>query len=326
MQAAEFRDFGEISHLHLVERPEPHATTSTAVVRIEAAAVNPSDVKNVAGLMPQTTLPRVPGRDYAGVVAEGPPEWAGVPVFGSGGDIGFTRDGTHQEYIEVPVASLVRKPEHLSYEAAASLGVTFTTAWIGVVEYARLARGEALAVIGAGGGVGGAAIQIAKHLGARTIAIGRSAFPSDSPAAQMADVRVESMGEDLPVVIRSATGGRGADVVLDAVGGPMIETALKLVAHRGRVVEISGGASRRVSFDLIDFYHNESQLLGVDSLKRDLTASAQILRDLALGFKNGAYQAPVVSRVLPLAAVCQAYELVAGGNSGPVVLAPGMKK
>jgi NADPH:quinone reductase len=121
MRAIEFRQFGDFSQLHLVDRPDPHASDSTAVVRIEAASVNPSDVKNIGGRMSQTTLPRVPGRDYSGVVMEGPADWIGVDVWGTGGDVGFTRDGTHAEYIEVPRDSLVRKPAHVLHESAAVL-------------------------------------------------------------------------------------------------------------------------------------------------------------------------------------------------------------
>jgi NADPH:quinone reductase-like Zn-dependent oxidoreductase len=80
------------------------------LVRTKAASINPSDVKNVAGAMKQTTLPRTPGRDFAGVVEVGPAEWIGAPVWGTGGDTGFTRDGTHAEMIAVPMASLRRKP------------------------------------------------------------------------------------------------------------------------------------------------------------------------------------------------------------------------
>jgi NADPH2:quinone reductase len=127
MQVIEFKEFGSTSQLHLAERPLPQADANTAVVRIEAASVNPSDVKNVAGRMSQTTLPRVPGRDYSGVVVDGPKEWIHQEVWGTGGDVGFIRDGSHAEYIQVPVASLVRKPEMLSYEQAASVGVTFVT-------------------------------------------------------------------------------------------------------------------------------------------------------------------------------------------------------
>jgi threonine dehydrogenase-like Zn-dependent dehydrogenase len=102
----------------------------------------------------------------------------------------------------------------------------------------------------------------------------------------------------------------------------MIETALQIAAHRGRVVEISGGTERRVSFDLVDFYHQELQLLGVDSLKRDLVAASETLRALAPGFEAGAFVAPRVSKVLRLDQAREGYGSVAAGSAGRVVLTP----
>jgi hypothetical protein len=87
-------------------------------------------------------------------------------------------------------------------------------------------------------------------------------------------------------------------------------------------VEITSPAERRVSLDLVDFYHNESQLIGVDTLKRDLTASGSILEKLRTGFEAGIYQPPVISKSMPLAQARQTYELVARGERGRVVLKP----
>ena len=89
MQVIEFKKFGSPSQLELAERPLPQADANTAVVRIEAASVNPSDLKNVAGRMSQTILPRIPGRDYSGVVVDGPKQWIERDVWGSGGDVGL---------------------------------------------------------------------------------------------------------------------------------------------------------------------------------------------------------------------------------------------
>ena len=124
--------------------------------------------------------------------------------------------------------------------------------------------------------------------------------------------------------MESAEGLAGiqADVVLDTVGGAMIETALKLAAHRGRVIEITGGKDRRVSFDIVDFYHQELQLFGVDSLKRDLVAAAATLRALAPGFDSGALLAPLVGTVLPLDRAVEGYHMVEKGAGGRVVLKP----
>jgi NADPH2:quinone reductase len=114
MRAIVFKAFGDPSVLELTEAPDPAADEKTAVVRVRAASINPSDVKNVAGAMKQTILPRIPGRDYAGVVENGPTDWIGAEVWGTGGDVGFTRDGTNAELIAVPIASLRRKPEALT--------------------------------------------------------------------------------------------------------------------------------------------------------------------------------------------------------------------
>jgi NADPH:quinone reductase len=320
MQVIEFKEFGSPAQLHLAERPLPQADANNAVVRIEAASINPSDVKNVEGRMSQTTLPRIPGRDYSGVVVDGPKAWIDREVWGSGGDVGFTRDGTHAEYIQVPVASLVEKPERLSRAEAGSVGVTFVTAWCALT-YARLSEGETLAVFGANGGVGGAAIQIAKHLGAHVIGIHRGEPGSPTPASRLADMLIDSRDPEMGNQLRAHTAGRGADVIFNAAGGPVFGVALDLLAHRGRQVEITAPTERRVTLDLVNFYHNESQLLGVDTLKRDLTATARIMEKLRSGFETGAYLPPMISDML-LAQAPQAYERVAKGEPGRVVLRP----
>jgi NADPH:quinone reductase len=119
---------------------------ATAVVKVAAGSITPSDVKNVEGKMEGTTLPRVPGRDYAGTVVEGPAEWIGAEVWGTGGEIGYSINGSHAELIAVPVASLRRKPRTLSLEQAAAVGVTYLAAWLGVIEYAQIGAGETLLV------------------------------------------------------------------------------------------------------------------------------------------------------------------------------------
>src|SRR6202035_5093662 len=168
MRAIRFKGFGDPSVLELAEVEAPAVGETTALVRVMAASINPSDVKNVAGAMKQTRLPRIPGRDFAGVVEAGPSEWIGRAVWGTGGDTGFTRDGTHAEVIAVPVISLRRKPDILSFDEAASGGVNYIAAWCGR-EAAGLQAGETVLLMGASGGVGGAAAQIARRLGARVI-------------------------------------------------------------------------------------------------------------------------------------------------------------
>jgi NADPH2:quinone reductase len=320
MRAIRFEAFGDPSVLRLAEVPAPDVTETTALVKVMAASINPSDVKNVAGAMKQTTLPRIPGRDFAGVVEAGPSDWVGAAVWGTGGDPGFTRDGTHAEMIAVPVASLRRKPDTLSFDEAASVGVNYMAAWCGL-EAAALQAGETVLLIGAGGGVGGAAAQIARRLGARVIGADRHAPHPDAPIHAIAEKLILG-AEDLPAEVRAATGGKGADVVFDLVGGVMFRHAVNSLALRGRLVEISATGQREVSFDLADFYHNESRLFGVDTLKYDLTASAEVLEKLTPGFVAGDYRAAPITETCGLGEAQQAYRKVAAGAAGRVVLRP----
>jgi NADPH2:quinone reductase len=318
MRALRFFEFGEPSKLSLVDLPDPHADSTTAVVRIVAASVNPSDVKNVAGQMEGTVLPRVPGRDFSGVVEDGPREWLGAAVWGTGGDIGFSEDGTHAERIAFPIAALSKKPANLEHNVAATVGVSFIIAWLGAIEYAALREGETVAVIGAGGAVGGAVVQIARARGCRVIGVDRGERPPP-PAGELIDTFVSTEG-DVAAQVKELTGGKGAEVVFDAVGGVMFEAALRSLRHRGRLVEISGTGKRRVDFDLIDFYHNELRIFGADTRKLDAVVSARILSSLAPGFENGSYRGPTIARAYPLADGVAAYEAVARGTRGRVVL------
>ena len=191
-----------------------------------------------------------------------------------------------------------------------------------MVEAAAIAAGETLVIIGAGGGVGGAAAQIARRIGARVIGVDRSAPHPAAPIHKIAD-RIIIGAADPPAAVREATGGRGAEIVFDMVGGAaMFRTALACLALRGRLVEISATGGREVKFDLADFYHNESRLLGVDSLKRDLVASACILDALTPGFEAGDYLPPPINATVKLAEARTAYRTVADGSAGRIVLAP----
>ncbi len=320
MRAIRFEAFGDPSVLELVEVAAPAADESAALVRVMAASINPSDVKNVAGAMKQTTLPRIPGRDFAGVVEAGPAEWIGAEVWGTGGDTGFTRDGTHAELITVPVASLRRKPDVLSFDEAASVGVNYMAAWCGL-EAPGLEAGETVLLVGAGGGVGGAAAQIARRRGARVIGANRHAPHPDAPIHAIAEKLIIG-AEDLPPAVRAATNATGADVVFDTVGGVMFRSAVNSLAVGGRLVEIAATGQREVSFDLIDFYHNESRIFGVDTLKRDLTASAKVLEALTPGFVAGDYHAVPIAETCGLGEAQEAYRKVAAGAAGRIVLRP----
>ena len=193
-------------------------------------------------------------------------------------------------------------------------------AWRGL-KAAGLSAGETVLLIGAAGGVGGAAAQIARRIGARVIGADLHAPHPDAPILGIADKLIVGT-EDLPAEVRATTDGKGADVVFDLVGGVMFRNAVDSLAVRGRLVEIAATGRREVSFDLADFYHNESCLYGVDTLKYDLTASAAVLEALMPGFVAGDYRAAPISETFGLGDAQKAFRNVAAGSAGRVVLRP----
>src|ERR1700745_1323191 len=160
MKALRFSRFGLPSVLRIEEIPRPEPHDGEALVKVKAAAINPSDVKNVAGVFSGRTLPRTAGRDFSGVVVAGT-KYVGEEVWSSGPDLGITCDGAQAEYVTVPEEALSLKPRTLSLEQAAAIGVPFITAWFALVRAAQLEGGETILIIGIGGAVGPAAMQIA---------------------------------------------------------------------------------------------------------------------------------------------------------------------
>jgi NADPH:quinone reductase len=324
MRALRFDCFGDPRVLYLANLPDPAAQHGDAVIAVKAASVNPSDLKTVAGKMAGTTLPRVPGRDFSGVVRDGAHDWRGAEVWGTGGDIGVTRDGTHAELLAVPAAALARKPEQLSFEEASAVGVNFVTAWRGTVEVAQLARGENIAVFGVSGGVGGAVAQIARALGAHVIGIDRAQPADDTPAASIIEqfVAFDGSPQDVGSQIKRLTGGKGADVVYDTVGGVTTQAALASVALRGRLVVISAVGEQNVDIDLVALYHNETQILGCNSANLDVAESGARLNLLTPYFESGQFRPFPIADRYSLDNGGDAYLAVEKRIRGRVVICP----
>ena len=322
MHALRFERTGSLDYLHLAEVSMPAPLESELLVKVEAAAVNPSDAKNVLGLMHDTTTPRIPGRDFAGTVVQGPKEWMDRRVFGTGGNLGFGRDGSHAEYVVVPQEAAVPMPAVWSFPQAAGVGLTYLTAFAALGPGARLVAGETILILGTLGAVGGTAARLARRIGAHVIGVVRSAKELPMKGALPVDAWINLEATDLAAGCRAATSGKGADVVLDTVGGPLFEPCLGSLARRGRQVAISSGGMPRVSFNLIDFYHNESRLIGVDSLKWGFAEAAQVLRDLSPAFESGELP-PLDVKSAPLDQGPGIYRQIdAGAMHGKVVLVP----
>jgi NADPH:quinone reductase len=308
MKALRFAKFGPPSVLRIEEVAIPEPGEGEALVQVKAAAINPSDIGDVAGRFKNTTLPRTPGRDFAGIVVNGK-QHEGEQVWGSGPELGIVRDGSHAEYVVVPAETLSLKPNSLSMAQAAAIGVPYITAWASVVSAAQIQPGEILLVVGAAGAVGQAATQIANWKLARVIGadITRDPIPGT-------DSVVSTKTEDLRERVLELTAGRGVDAVFDTVGGPLFEPALRSLRFGGRHVVISSRGDPRVSFNLVDFYHNFSRLLGVDSYGLTAQQVAEIERELCPGFETGVLKPPPIEMV-PFEKAVEAYSRVAAGQA-----------
>ena len=210
-----------MSVLRIEELPMPEPGEGEALVQVRAAAINPSDIVNVAGRFKNTTLPRTPGRDFAGVVIKGKSR-EGEEVWGSSPTLGQIQNGSHAEYVVVPLEILSLKPKPLSMAQAAAIGVPFITAWASIVTAAQIQAGEDILIVGAGGAVGQAATQIANWKGARVIG---ADMRSDSIPGTESVVNTKT--EDLRERVMELTAGKGVDAVFDTVGGPLFEPALR---------------------------------------------------------------------------------------------------
>jgi NADPH:quinone reductase-like Zn-dependent oxidoreductase len=304
---------------------EPRALTRSAdevLIEIKAAAVNPSDVKAATGLMPYAVFPRTPGRDYAGVVIDGPLGSIGREVFGSSGELGIRRDGTHATHLVVELEAIVDKPRAIGWEAAAGIGVPFVTAMEGFRRAGVPKAGESVLVMGVNGKVGQAAAQIANWHGARVIGVVRKRDADQGHAGAKVEV-IDASTTDIAARVRELTSGRGADIIFNTVGDPYFQAAHKSLALRGRQILIAA-VDRIVSFNIFEFYRGQHTYVGIDTLALSSIATAGVLRALVPGFADG-YLRPFAiepAAIHPLEEAKRAYMAVSGSSRDRIILKP----
>ena len=304
-----------------VELPDPPA--GMALVRVAAAGVNPSDVKAGLGLMPYAVFPRTTGRDFAGTVLAGPDGLAGREVFGSSGDLGIRRDGTHASHLLVEAEALVAKPAGITPEEAAGIGVPFVTAAEGLRRAGLPQPGETVLVMGVNGKVGQAAAQIATWRGARVIGAARRAELYQGHASSPVTV-IDGSATDVAAAVREATGGRGADIVYNTVGDPWYPAAAASLAKGGRLVLIAS-TNARPQFDIFAFYRGRHTYVGIDTLALSSIETGAVLRTLLPGFEAGAlkpFPIGAASRYT-LARARDAFVAVLAASRDRIVLVPG---
>jgi NADPH:quinone reductase len=305
-----------------VERRALSRAANEVLIEVKAAAVNPSDIKAATGLMAYAVFPRTSGRDYAGIVIDGPAGTIGREVFGSSGDLGIRRDGTHATHLAVEAEAVVEKPKNLSWEEAAGIGVPFVTAMEGFRRAGMPKQGETVLVLGVNGKVGQAAVQIATWHGARVIGSVRRSEPYEGHANSSVEV-VDASATDLAARVRELTDGKGADIVFNTVGDPYFQAAHKALALRGRQILIAA-IDRIVQFNILEFYRGQHTYVGIDSLGLPSIATGAVLRELGPGFASGHLKIYPIrpNAIYPLEDAKAAFVAVAGSSRDRVILRP----
>jgi len=342
MKTMAMRAHGGSEVLRMEDLPDPEAGPGGVVVRVRAVAVNHLDLwvrRGWPGL--RLEMPHLLGADVAGVVAETGPGVEGVQVGDEvilnpgvscgrceaclcGRDnlcrhyaiLGEHVRGGYAELVRCPAANVLPKPVRLSFEEAACLPLVFLTAWHALVSRAGLRAGETILVHAAGSGVGSAAVQIAKFLGARVIATAGSEAKCAKALELGADHAVPYEKEDFLQAVKALTARRGVDVVFEHTGKATWERSLLALVAGGRLVTVGATTGYDAPTDLRHVFYRQLSVLG--STMGSKGELFEVLR-----FVEGGKLHPVLDRVLPLAAAGQAHELLSLREQfGKVVLVP----
>jgi NADPH2:quinone reductase len=322
MKAVLCKQFGPPDSLLVEDLPSPRAGPGEAVISVKAASLNFPDVLIIQNKYQfKPPLPFSPGSELAGVVKEIGP---GVQGWRPGDKvIAFTTYGAFAEEVKTDASRLVPLPEKMDFVTGAAFLLTYATTDHALRDRAALAAGETLLVLGAAGGVGLAAIEIGKALGARVIACASSEEKLAVCRSHGADATINYATEDLRERIKALTEGRGVDVVYDPVGGPYTEPAFRSLAWRGRHLVVGFAAGEIPKLPLNLALLKGASVVGVfwgDFARRQPKEFAQSIGQLARWYADGKLK-PHVSHTMPLEKAAEALKLMAARQvTGKLVL------
>ncbi|CAN7192082.1 NADPH:quinone oxidoreductase family protein [Pseudoduganella sp. LjRoot289] len=324
MKAIVCKAWGLPDTLTVEELPDPAAAPGHVVLDVKAAGVNFPDVLIIQGKYQyKPELPFTPGNEVAGVVRS---VGEGVSAYQVGDRvIAFSSNGAFAQQLAVPAQALMPMPPGMDFDTAAAITLTYGTSHHAVVDRAALKAGETMLVLGAAGGVGLAAIEIGKALGARVIAAASTDEKLEVCKAHGADALINYSKEDLREAIKAATGGKGPDVVYDPVGGDYAEAAFRSIAWRGRylVVGFANGEIPKLPLNLALL--KGASLVGVfwgEYAKREPKANLAGMQQL-LGWMAEGKIKPHISARYALADTAKALnDMAARKVTGKVVILP----
>jgi NADPH2:quinone reductase len=313
--------FGEPSQIIIDTVPGRAPGVGEVRIGVHATGVNFVEVVQVAGQYQiPLRLPFTPGFELSGQVLECGP---GVnEVRPSDRVIAVATHGTYADEVVLPVANIVPIPERMDLLTAAAFPVAFATAHLCLVRRARLARGETLVVHGATGSVGAAAVQVGKRLGARVIAVTATPERVQGDPDHVVDRRAEDVAER----VLELTGGRGADVIFDPVGGDAFAASLGCIAWEGRILTVGYASGIIPRIELLDVLVRNCAVIGEDLagyVARDVGVVTRALAEVVNWYQEGSLHL-VPPRVVPLVEAATALATVASGDAGgKLVLATG---
>lgn len=314
MRAIVCETLGPPSALKLADLPVPSTGPQQVRIRVHAAGVNFPDALIVQGLYQmRPPLPFVPGAEVAGEIVEIGAEVRGHQVGDRVAAVSLL--GAFAEQVVVDAAQAIPLPRDIDdtrLQEAASLALAYGTSLHALEERGRAQSGETLLVLGAGGGVGLAAVELGKRLGLRVIAAASSTQKLDAARALGADDSIDYGSDDLREQVKALTAGKGVDLVYDPVGGDLAETALRCLGWRGRhlVIGFAGGAIPKFAANLLLL--KEAALLGVfwgEAATREPRAHGERMQRLFGWLADGSLHPHIHAR-LPLAAVPQALDML----------------
>lgn len=328
MRAVVVAEPGGPEQLHLEERPDPHPGDGEVVVRVAAAGVNRADLLQRKGFYPPPPgASDILGLEASGVVAEVGSAVANLAV----GDkvMALLEGGGYAELAAVRATQVVHVPDNIDLIDAGGIPEVFITAHDALFTRGRLAQGETVLIHGGGGGVGTAAIQLARLHGCRVVVTAGSAAKLARCVELGADVGINYNTEDFVARTRELTDGRGADVVLDIMGASYLERNLDVVAHDGRIVVIGMQGGTRSDIDLGVMMRRRVSLISTALRARPAAQKAVIVSafsaDVVPALAAGTLR-PVIDQTLPLDEADEAHRRMEAGESvGKIVLVPTLR-
>jgi putative PIG3 family NAD(P)H quinone oxidoreductase len=327
MRAIEITSYGGPEVLRETQRPAPVPAAGELLIAVQASGVNRPDVLQRKGLYPMPPgVSDLPGLEVAGTVAGGAPEDLAAAGLALGDAVcALVAGGGYAERCVAPAGQCLPLPKGLTMVEAASLPETFFTVWQNVFTIAKLQPGETLLVQGGSSGIGVTAIQLAKALGSQVIVTAGSDEKCAACVALGADHAINYRTQDFAAETKRLTGGRGADVVLDMVGGAYIEREVQCLADDGRLalIAVQGGTEARFDAGLV--LRKRLAITGSTLRPRSVaykTALARELRQRVWPLLEAGRVRPVIHQVFPAAQAAQAHALMESSTHvGKIVLA-----